>query len=87
LREAVIISAVRTPIGRYMGVLKDVQPYDLGALVLNEAIKRAKVDPSSVDEVILGQAYQIQEFQLPCFMRCAGVMPAMGWSVSVVAED
>ena len=62
MREAVIISAVRTPIGRYMGVLKDVQPYDLGALVLNEAIKRAKVDPSSVDEVILGQAYQNGEY-------------------------
>ena len=62
MRDAVIISAVRTPIGRYMGVLKDVQPYDLGALVLNEAIKRAKVDPSSVDEVILGQAYQNGEY-------------------------
>lgn len=62
MREAVIISAVRTPIGRYMGLLKDVQPYDLGVTVLNEVIKRVKVDPSWVDEVILGQSYQNGEY-------------------------
>jgi len=58
----VIISAVRTPVGRYMGVLKDVPAYDLGALVLNEAVKRVKVDPGRVDEVILGQSYQSGEY-------------------------
>lgn len=62
MREAVIISAVRTPIGRYMGVLKDVQPYDLGVIVLGEVIKRARIDSSDVDEVILGQAYQNGEY-------------------------
>ncbi len=62
MREAVIISAVRTPIGRYMGHLKDVQPYDLGVTVLNEVIKRAEIDPSWVDEVILGQSYQNGEY-------------------------
>jgi len=41
----VIISAVRTPVGRYMGALKTVQPYDLASLVLIEAVKRAKIDP------------------------------------------
>jgi acetyl-CoA C-acetyltransferase len=45
-----------------MGTLKDVPAYDLGALVLNEAVKRAKVDPSQVDEVILGQSYQSGEY-------------------------
>jgi acetyl-CoA C-acetyltransferase len=45
-----------------MGILKDVQPFDLGVIVLNEAIKRAKVDPSWVDEVILGQSYQSGEY-------------------------
>ena len=45
-----------------MGVLKDVQPYDLGVIVLNEAIKRANIDPSYVDEVILGQSYQSGEY-------------------------
>jgi acetyl-CoA C-acetyltransferase len=45
-----------------MGILKDVQPYDLAVLVLNEAVKRANVDPSQVDEVILGQSYQSGEY-------------------------
>ncbi len=62
MREAVIIGAVRTPIGRYMGGLKEVQAYDLGALVLNEAVKRAGIEPSQVDEVILGQSYQNGEY-------------------------
>jgi acetyl-CoA C-acetyltransferase len=62
LKEAVIISAVRTPIGRYMGALKDVMAYDLGAMVLTEAIKRAKIEPGHVDEVILGQSYQSGEY-------------------------
>jgi len=49
--EAAIISAVRTPIGHYIGALRDVPAYDLGALVLNEAVKRAKVNPAQVDDV------------------------------------
>jgi len=62
LKRAVIISGVRTPVGRYMGALKEIPAYDLGALVLNEAIKRAKVDPAQVGEVILGQSYQSGEY-------------------------
>jgi acetyl-CoA C-acetyltransferase len=62
LKKAVIISAVRTPIGRYMGMLKEIPAYDLGALVLNEAVKRAGLNPGQVDEVILGQAYQNGEY-------------------------
>ncbi len=57
-----MISGVRTPVGRYMGALKEVTAYDLGALVLNEAVKRARVDPGQVDEVILGQSYQSGEY-------------------------
>jgi len=45
-----------------MGALKEVAAYDLGALVLNEAIKRAGVEPPQVDEVILGQSYQNGEY-------------------------
>jgi len=45
-----------------MGVLRDIPAYDLGALVLNEVVKRAKVDPASVDEVIMGQCYQSGEY-------------------------
>jgi acetyl-CoA C-acetyltransferase len=62
LRDAVIISAVRTPVGRYMGALKEVPAYDLGALVLNEAVKRAGVAPSMVGDVIMGQSYQSGEY-------------------------
>jgi acetyl-CoA C-acetyltransferase len=62
LKRAVIISAVRTPVGRYMGALKEVPAYDLGALVLNEAVKRAGVEPTQVNEVILGQSYQSGEY-------------------------
>jgi len=62
LKRAVIVSAVRTPIGRYMGMLKDISAYDLGTLVLNEVIRRVGLDPGQVDEVILGQAYQNGEY-------------------------
>ncbi|NWF91888.1 MAG: acetyl-CoA C-acyltransferase [Syntrophaceae bacterium] len=62
MKKAVIISAVRTPVGRYMGALKEVPAYDLAALVLNEAVRRAGLDPIRVDEVILGQSYQSGEY-------------------------
>ena len=62
MRKAVIVSAVRTPIGRYMGALKEVPAYDLAALVLNEAVKRAGLNSIHVDEVILGQSYQNGEY-------------------------
>jgi len=61
MEKVIIASAVRTPIGSYLGVLSDVPAYKLGALVLTEAVRRAKVDPASVDEVIMGQSYQSGE--------------------------
>jgi len=62
LKEPVIVAAVRTPVGRYMGALKEVQAYDLAALVLNEVLDRAKIKPALVDDVILGQSYQNGEY-------------------------
>jgi len=62
MNQPVIISAVRTPVGRYMGALKEVEAYDLASLVLNEAVKRADLPPDRVDEVIMGQAYQNGEY-------------------------
>ncbi len=59
--DAVILSAVRTPLGRYAGVLKDVRPDDLAALVITEAVRRADIDPGSVEDVILGCANQAGE--------------------------
>ena len=61
MEEAVILSAVRTPIGRYAGVLKDVRPDDLAALVIGEAVRQAKIEASSVEDVILGCANQAGE--------------------------
>jgi 3-oxoadipyl-CoA thiolase len=61
MEEAVILSAVRTPIGRYGGVLKDVRPDDMAALVIGEALQRAQIDPGSVEDVILGCANQAGE--------------------------
>ncbi len=54
MKEIAVVSAVRTPIGRYGGCLRDVQAQDLAALVVREAINRAGLPPESIDEVILG---------------------------------
>ncbi len=59
--EAVIVQAVRTPIGRHGGILKDVRPDDLAALVIKEVLARAQVDPALVEEVYLGCANQAGE--------------------------
>jgi 3-oxoadipyl-CoA thiolase len=54
--EALIIDALRTPIGRYGGALASVRPDDLAALVIERAVARNGIDPEIVDEVILGNA-------------------------------
>lgn len=79
MQEVVIASAVRTPIGSYLGALRDVPAYDLTALVLNETVKRAKVDPATVDDVIMGQCYQSGEYVNIARM---GLLTA-GWPVEV----
>ena len=53
-REVVVVSAVRTPIGKYGGSLKDISPTDLAAAVVRESIKRAAVDPADVGHVVFG---------------------------------
>src|SRR5688572_7210467 len=60
-REAVIIEAVRTPLGKRNGALKDWHPVDLLAEVLNETIARSGVDAAKVDDVICGCVSQIGE--------------------------
>lgn len=56
--QIVIASAVRTPIGSFLGALKDVSATDLGALVIKEAVRRANLSGSEVDEVIMGNVLQ-----------------------------
>src|SRR5947207_3987360 len=54
MRESVIVSAVRTPTGKFLGALKSFTATDLGARVVAEAVRRAGVDPAIVDECIMG---------------------------------
>jgi 3-oxoadipyl-CoA thiolase len=61
MRDVVIVDAVRTPIGRYGGALRDVRPDDLAAVVISALIQRAGLDPGRVDDVILGCANQAGE--------------------------
>ena len=58
MREVVIVSAVRTPIGSFGGALKDTRAVDLGAIAVKEAIKRAGIDPAMVDELVFGNVLQ-----------------------------
>lgn len=61
MKEAVIVSGVRLPVGSYGGSLKDISAIDMGAMVVKEAVRRAGIRPSDVDEVIIGQVGQIAE--------------------------
>jgi acetyl-CoA C-acetyltransferase len=65
IREAVIISAVRTPTGKFLGALKDFTAPQLGAMVVREAVARAGIDPAIVDECIMGNVIQAGNGQNP----------------------
>mgnify|MGYP000889457097 CR=1 FL=1 len=62
MREVYIVSAVRTPIGKYGGTLRKTNALNLSVIVLNEVINRAGIDPNQVDEVIWGTARQSTEY-------------------------
>src|SRR5437764_9522503 len=64
MREVVIAEAVRTPIGRRNGKLKDVHPVVLGSLVLKEIVNRAGIKPEQVEDVIFGCVTQVGEQSL-----------------------
>jgi acetyl-CoA C-acetyltransferase len=79
MKNAVIVSAVRTPIGNFGGSLRTVPAYDLGALVLNEVIRRANLEAGKVDMVIMGQNYQSGEYVNIARMS----LLKAGWPVTV----
>ena len=56
-----IIDSIRTPIGNFGGTLKDIRTDDLAAIPIRELIKRTKIEPSKIDDVILGCANQAGE--------------------------
>jgi 3-oxoadipyl-CoA thiolase len=61
MEKAVIVDALRTPIGRYGGALKDVRPDDLAGLVVSQAVQRNQLDPASIEDVYFGDANQAGE--------------------------
>lgn len=63
MKEVVIVSAVRTPVGSYGGVFKNVSAVDLGTIAAKEAMKRAKIQPEMVNEVIFGNVLQAGQGQ------------------------
>jgi acetyl-CoA C-acetyltransferase len=65
MRQAVIVSAVRTPTGKFLGALKDFPATQLGALVVRAAVARAGIDPARVDECIMGNVIQAGNGQNP----------------------
>ena len=79
MEEVVIVSGIRTPIGAYGGSLRDLRVYRLGSTVINEAVKRAHIDPVQVDDVIMGQSYQNGE----CANGARMVLLDAGWPDSV----
>src|SRR3954470_11428423 len=65
MNSSVIVSAVRTPTGRFLGSLKSFSAPQLGALVIAEAVRRAGIDPALVDECIMGNVVSAGEGQNP----------------------
>lgn len=65
MRESVIVSAVRTPTGKFLGALKQFTAAELGAMAVREAVRRAGIDPASVDECIMGNVIQAGNGQNP----------------------
>lgn len=61
MKEVVIVSGVRLPIGSFGGSLKTVSAIDMGAMVVREAVRRAGIKPENVDECIIGQVGEIAE--------------------------
>ncbi|MBS1803451.1 MAG: acetyl-CoA C-acetyltransferase [Acidobacteria bacterium] len=80
MQEAVILSAVRTPIGKFQGSLQSYSSPQLGALVVREAVKRSGVDPAKVDECIMGCVLQAGLGQSPARQTVirGGLPPEVG---------
>lgn len=85
LNEAVIISAARTPVGKFLGSLKGFSATDLGAIAVRESVRRAGVKPEEVDEVIMGCVIQAGLGQAPA--RQAALRGGLPPSVSAVTVN
>src|SRR6266567_4176042 len=85
IKEAVIISSVRTPVGKFLGALKTFKATDLGARVVREEVKRAGIKSEDVDEVIMGCVIQAGLGQNPA--RQAALRGGLPDTVSAVTVN
>jgi acetyl-CoA C-acetyltransferase len=79
LRRAAIVSPIRTAVGKFQGALSPLQAGDLGAIVLKELVKRTKIDPELIDDVIFAQGYPSGE--APCVARWSALAADLPISV------
>ena len=77
--KTVIVSAARTPFGKFGGALKDLTAVELGGAVIKESLKRAEISPDQVDEVIMGMVLQAGAGQIPS--RQAARLAGLPWEV------
>src|SRR5204863_550954 len=84
-REAVICQALRTPVGRFGGVLRSVSAAQLAALVIAELVQRAGLSSADIDDVILGQCYPSGE--APAIGRVAALDAGLAVEVSGMQVD
>jgi len=85
MKEAVIVSAVRTPIGSFNGSLASLGATDLGALVIDAAVKRAGIEKEHVNEVMMGQVLPCGSGQNPA--KQAAVKAGMLWEVECITVN
>ena len=87
MRDVVIVSAVRTPVGNFNGALQELSALDLGSIVIREAVRRAGIEPADVDEVIMGNVLPCGSGQNPArqaMIRAGLPMPAGALTVNKV---
>ena len=82
MRESVIVSAVRTPTGKFLGGLKDLKAPELGAIAVREVVRRAGIDPATVNECILGNVVSAGLGQAPA--RQAALKGGLDTSVAAL---
>jgi acetyl-CoA C-acetyltransferase len=85
MREAVIVSAVRTPLGSFLGSLGTIGATQLGAVVIEEALRRAGIEKERVNEVIMGQVLPCGYGQNPA--KQAAVLAGMPWEAECITVN
>ena len=85
MKEAVIVSTVRTPLGGFNGTLGNIGATDLGAIVIKEAVKRAGIEKKDVNEVIMGQVLPCGYGQNPA--KQAAVKAGMPWEAECITVN